>query len=230
MKDGWIGTHIDMNAQASVRNIYILDDDEAVRSSLAFFVASAGFSARAFAVPDAFLAEADNLSPGCVLLDIRMPVLDGFQILERLEKKRAVLPAVVMTGHGDIATAVRAMKLGACDFVEKPFEENVLLEILRRVFVALDDNLRDLSRRDDVRARLDRLTAREREVLAGLIAGRANKLIAYDLDISVRTVEMHRAGMMERLGVRTLADALRLAMEGGVGLPPVPAGLIARPA
>ena len=212
-----------MNALSSLRHVYILDDDEAVRSSLQFFLASAGFLPRSFSLPDAFLTEVDTLSPGCVLVDIRMPGLDGFQVLDRLETRRAVLPAVVMTGHGDIAAAVRAMKAGASDFIEKPFEEDVLLEILDRVRTALATSISDLSRRDDIRSRLNRLTGREREVLASLVAGRPNKLIAYELNISVRTVEMHRAAMMERLGVRTFAEALRLAIESRIdGVPPVP--------
>lgn len=210
--------------------IYIIDDDDAVRSSLEFFFTSVGFSPRTFAVSADFLAEASALRPGCVLLDIRMPGSDGFHVLERLEDRRAVLPIVMMTGHGDVANAVRAMKLGACDFVEKPFNEDVLLEIVRRIFATLADNVRSVGQRANVRARLAGLTPREREVLTGLIAGRPNKTIAYDLDISVRTVEMHRAAMMERLGVQTFAEALRLAIEGGIAVPPLPTPVFARAA
>ena len=206
------------NAAVAGRAVYILDDDEAVRSSLQFFLASAGFAPRTFARSDVFLDAAEGLAPGCVLLDVRMPGFDGFEVLERLEGMRAALPTLIMTGHGDIATAVRVMKLGACDFIEKPFEEDLLIEILERIFSMLGDNVRRLERQHYVRSRLSRLTDREREVLAGLVVGRANKVIAYDLDISIRTVEMHRAAMMERLGVRTFADALRLAIEGGIGV------------
>ncbi|KAB7646242.1 response regulator transcription factor [Polymorphobacter fuscus] len=203
--------------------IYILDDDHSVRTSLGFFLANAGFATRSFADAASFLDAADSLSPGCVLLDLRMPEIDGFEVLERLATKRAALPVVVMTGHGDVGTAVRAMKLGALDFVEKPYEENMLLGILARVFMLLDNQVRDLGRQAEMRARIARLTDREREVLVGLLAGRANKLIAYDLGISVRTVEMHRSAMMERLGVRSLVEALRIAIAAGLALPPAAA-------
>lgn len=200
--------------------VYIVDDNAMVRASVAAFLESAGFPSRQFSAPGMFLDEADSLSPGCVLLDVRMPEIDGFQVLQKLAEKRSVLPVVIMTGHGDVVTAVRAMKLGAHDFIEKPFEKNMLLGILARVFTMLDRTVRDRARQDDVTARLARLTDREREVLVGLLSGRSNKLIAYDLDISIRTVEMHRSAMMDRLGVRTFVGALRLGIEGGLALPP----------
>ena len=195
--------------------VYVVDDDADVRASLAYFLASAGFAERAFADPRTFLAEAGDLAPGCVLLDVRMPVMDGFEVLEHLAGQLR-LPIVVMTGHGDVVTAVRTMKLGAVDFLEKPFEEAVLLEILQRTFDTLGDTVRGLDRRRDAQARLAALTDREREVLVALLGGCANKVIAFDLGLSVRTVEMHRAAMMDRLGVRTFAEALRLALDGGI--------------
>ncbi len=197
-------------------SVYIVDDDADVRQSVAFFLATAGFITRSFADPQVFLADVNGLSPGCVLLDIRMPGIDGFEVLERLRSQQSPLLAVVMTGHGDVVTAVRAMKLGAVDFLEKPFEEEAVLQILSRTFATLGGSLRDRDRRRDARARLDALTDREREVLIALLAGRANKVIAFELDISVRTVEMHRAAMMDRLRVKTFAEALRLALDGGI--------------
>ncbi|MBC7506301.1 MAG: response regulator [Sandarakinorhabdus sp.] len=197
------------------RNIvYIVDDDQSVRESLAFFLTTLDYSAQQFADPEAFVRASATLAPGCVLLDIRMPGIDGLEVLESLQQAREVLPVVVMTGHGDVTTAVRAMKLGACDFLEKPFDEDTLLDILVRTFASLDGAVVSLGRLDGVRVRLARLSQREREVLVSLLAGRPNKVIAHELDISVRTVEMHRAGMMARLGVRTLSEALRLAIEG----------------
>lgn len=209
----------------SVRMIYIVDDDEAVRMSTAFFLESVGFATRQFEDGTAFLAAADNLRPGCVLLDVRMPVIDGLEVLAELAGRRAQLPVVVMTGHGDVTTAVRAMQLGALDFIEKPFEEAIVMMILGRVFAALDDSVLSDSRGRDARDRIARLSDREREVLNGLIAGLANKILAFQIGISVRTIEMHRAGMMDRLGVRTFAEALCLAFDAGV----VRSGEIPRP-
>ena len=201
------------------RIVYILDDDKIVRSSLAFFCITAGFKVVTFASSEAFLAEIDTLEPGCVLLDIRMPIYDGFHVLKCLSRRRLVLPTVMMAGHGDVITAVRSIKLGAFDFIEKPFEEESMMETLNGVFSGLEVDRRVSHRQECLRARLERLTVREREVLGGLIAGRPNKLIAYDLSISVRTVEMHRAALMERLGVRSLAETICMAIEGGLGSP-----------
>ncbi len=196
--------------------IYIVEDDQAVRASLDFFLSTTEFCARQFDDAAAFLAEASSLPPGCVLLDIRMPGIDGFEVLERLRQAGSALPVVVMTGHGDITTAVRAMKLGARDFLEKPFEEEVLIDILVRIFATLDGELRESHGRIDACARLACLSQREREVLVALLDGQSNKLIAHELGISIRTVEMHRASMMERLGVRTFAEALRLGVVGNL--------------
>lgn len=195
--------------------VYIVDDDAAVRGSLTFFLMTAGFAARPYADPSTFLADAASLPPGCVLLDVRMPGISGFEVLERLAPRRAELPVVIMTGHGDVVTAVRAMKSGARDFLEKPFEEEMLLAILAQVFATLAGDVREQCRVADARSRLAALTDREREVLVRLLAGQPNKLVAFDLQISIRTVEMHRAAMMDRLQVRTFAEALRLALEGG---------------
>ncbi len=199
-----------------LNRVYIVDDDADVGASLEFFLGTAGFATTVFADPRIFMDASSHLAPGCVLLDLRMPNIDGFEVIQQLNRNASALPIVVMTGHGDVVTAVRVMKLGAIDFIEKPFEEATLLEILSRTFALLAGNIRDRERRSMARARLDRLTDREREVLVALLAGHANKVVAFELDISVRTVEMHRAAMMERLGVRTFAEALRLALEGGI--------------
>ena len=201
-----------------LNRVYIVDDDADVGASLEFFLGTAGFATTTFADPRIFMDVSSHLPPGCVLLDLRMPNIDGFEVIQQLNHRASALPVVVMTGHGDVVTAVRVMKQGALDFIEKPFEEHTLLEILSRTFALLAGNIRERERRSVARERLDRLTDREREVLVALLAGRANKVVAFELDISVRTVEMHRAAMMERLGVRSFAEALRLALEGGIDL------------
>lgn len=200
------------------RFVYIVDDDNEVRASTLFFLRSLGMSPQAFEDGAGLLAQLADLRPGCVLLDIRMPGIDGFQVIEALAGRHAQLPIVVVTGHGDVVTAVRAMKLGACDFVEKPFEEELLLSILERVFASLDENVATDERRSQAIALLQSLTDREDDVLRGLVAGRSNKLLAHDLGVSVRTIEMHRSHMMDRLGVHSLAEALRLAFVAGVEL------------
>jgi two-component system response regulator FixJ len=163
----------------------------------------------------AFLDAAPDADPGCVLLDVRMPEIDGLQVIEMLGARITQLPVIVMTGHGDIATAVRAMKLGASDFLEKPFEEAALIETIERVFVTLGQHVLVADRCSDAKCRLDTLTKRENDVLCGLASGLSNKVLAYRLGLSVRTVEMHRSNMMNRLAVRSLPEALRLAYLAG---------------
>jgi two-component system response regulator FixJ len=165
-----------------------------------------------------FLADARELAPGCVLLDIRMPGLDGLSVVERMREQRQRLPVIIMTGHGDIATAVRAMKLGAIDFLEKPFEEPVMIQALERGFALLERNAQEDRERREAEQRIEALTPRERDVLALLSEGKSNKEVAIALDLSVRTVEMHRATMFDRLGVRTLPEALRLAFRAHADL------------
>ena len=193
--------------------IYIVDDDEPVRSSLAFFLSAAGYKVQVYGGGQELVNDVANLAPGCLLLDVRMPGMDGFEVIAALSGYRAQLPVVVMTGHGDTATAVRAMKAGALEFLEKPFEESVLIDILARVFAQLGRRIEDHDRRTAALSLMTSLSERERNVLDGLCSGRSNKVLAYDLGISVRTVEMHRGSMMERLGVRSLAEALRIAFD-----------------
>lgn len=201
------------------RRIYIVDDDVEVRMSLTFFLSTAGFFARPSSGGVAFLADVDDLRPGCVLLDMRMPDLDGIEVIEALGDRIDRFPVVVVTGHGDVSTAVRAMKMGASDFLEKPFAEDVLLETVGRVFETLEAGLTARDERTSACERIQALTKRERDVLLGLAGGYSNKIIAHRLDLSVRTVEMHRASMMEHLAVRTLPDALRLAFVCGITAP-----------
>lgn len=202
----------------SERIVYVLDDESEVRRSLGFFLKAAGFRPRPYLTGEDFLAEAGDLPPGCVLLDMRMPELDGLTVIERLGSRLRRLPVILMTGHGDIGTAVRAMKLGAIDFLEKPFEESVLIAALERGFAMLSRDIEEERERREAEQQMEALTPRERDVLALLSEGKSNKEVAIALDLSVRTVEMHRATMFDRLGVRTLPEALRLAFRAGIDL------------
>ena len=193
------------------RTVHVVDDDAAVRRSLERLLDAAGFRAVSYETPMAFLASAPGLSSGCVLLDVRMPGMDGLTLQARLAKLDNHLPVVVMTGQGDVQTAVRAMKAGAVDFIEKPYDDEVLVKAIE---LALSLPRQSDRNREAAEAaqRVAALSPRERQVLDALVAGRPNKVIAYDLGISARTVEVHRARMMERLGVRQLAEAIRLAV------------------
>lgn len=197
-------------------NVYVVDDDREVRRSLSFMLGTAQLNSRPFASGIDFLEALDDLKPGCILLDIRMPEVDGFHVMGELARKRNEWPVIVMTGHGEVSVAVRAMKLGAVDFIEKPFEEALLLSSLERAFTLLKDRGETAERKQQAEDKVNALTAREKEVLQGLMAGLPNKLLARNLGISLRTVEMHRANMMDRLGVNSLAEALTLAVQAGV--------------
>jgi len=194
------------------RTVHVVDDDPAVRRSLERLLDAAGFHVVSYQSPAAFLNAASGLSAGCVLLDIRMPGVDGLEVQARLNRLRVNLPVIVMTGHGDVPSAVRAMKAGAVDFLEKPFDDETLLNAIGGAFAKASRLIG--GDREAVRAaqRIATLSPREREVLDALLAGRPNKIIAFDLNISVRTVEVHRARMMGRLGTKQFADAIRLAV------------------
>ena len=193
--------------------IYVVDDDEAIRRSLSFLLKTSGFSVRLFDGGLPFLKDAADLPTGCVLLDVRMPDMDGLEVQRELRTRGVMLPVVIMTGHGDVDMAVSAMKAGASDFIEKPFEKFALLtciEAARKQSVAARGAG---ARAQEARARLNILTDRERDVLNGLVDGLPNKSIAYDLGISPRTVEIHRANLMQKLDVKSLAEALRIAFH-----------------
>jgi two-component system, LuxR family, response regulator FixJ len=177
---------------------------------------AAGYQVNAFAGGEEFLQRLHSLEPGAIVLDLRMPVVDGFQVLTTLNEQGVSWPAIVMTGHGEVPVAVKAMKLGAIDFLEKPFSEEALLGALTRAFQLLQERAGKSEAKREAQERIEKLTGRESEVLRGLLAGLSNKLIARKLDISLRTVEMHRANMMDRLGVGSLAEALTLAVQAGV--------------
>ncbi|OYU15047.1 MAG: DNA-binding response regulator [Alphaproteobacteria bacterium PA4] len=193
------------------RQVYIVDDEAAVRRSLAFMLKTAGFAVEAFESGEAFLKVAATLVPGAVLLDMRLSGMDGLAVQEALRGRGLLLPVVFITGHGDITLAVRAMKAGAVDFIEKPFEKATLLAALAQAHLHNDGRDQQHRLAEAARTRLNVLTPREHDVLAGLVDGHANKVIAYDLGISPRTVEIHRANLMAKLDVNSLSEALRIA-------------------
>lgn len=200
------------------RSVYIVDDDAAVRAATQTLLEVAGYTPQPFESGDQFLEEADLSGGGCALLDICMPGRTGLEVQEVLAKRGSSLSVVVVTGHGDIATAVQAMKAGATDFLEKPYEPDALLEAVHRGLRLSAENATGV-RSQDAKARIARLTPRECEVLHALMAGGSNKSIARAMDVSPRTVEMHRANMMERLGARSLSEALRIAYDAGLSPP-----------
>src|SRR5580704_10869773 len=202
----------------SKRVVHIIDDDAAVRRALVRLLRSMGFTAMTYETAQAVLDDAATLSSGCILLDLQMPGMDGIELLGRLGELGVDLPVIVVTGHGDVPTAVRAMKAGAVDFIEKPIDETQL-------FAAIDAALAEkkFAVRDRAVAgateRLALLSPRERQVLEAIAIGRPSKLIAYDLGISVRTVEVHRAHMLDRLGVHNVAEAIRIAVMAALAKP-----------
>jgi two-component system response regulator FixJ len=202
---------------ASKRLVHLVDDEASIRRSASFMLKAAGYDVETYASGVEFLKVARDVEPGCILLDVRMPEMDGLQVQEELLARGVSLPVVVLTGHGDVGVAVRALRSGAVHFLEKPFERQALLSALEEAFSRLEhDDLAKL-RASDANVRLAALSPRERDVLVGLARGLPNKTIAYDMGISPRTVEIHRANVMEKLGVRTLSDALRIAFAAGVG-------------
>jgi two-component system response regulator FixJ len=199
------------------RTVHLVDDDEAIRRSVSFMLRTSGLVVKTYPSGLEFLGAAEGLAPGCVLLDVRMPGMDGLEVQQALKERDLRLPVIVMTGHGDVSLAVQAMKAGAVDFIEKPFEKATLFEALDQGFAQLAQAGARAVRGEEAQARLSVLTPREHEVLEGLVKGHPNKTIAYDLGISPRTVEIHRANVMSKLGVASLSDALRIAFAAGLG-------------
>ncbi|TPG14585.1 response regulator transcription factor [Sphingomonas oligophenolica] len=200
----------------STRVVYIVDDDSMVRRSLSFSLATAGFATRAFASGRDFLDAVDSLGSGCVLLDIRMPDIDGIAVLDQLATRAQRFAVVAMTGHGDVHTAVSAMKRGAQDFIEKPFSNKALVDVLTTLFQALPAQADADAEHRDAIDRVTKLTSRERDVLRGMVAGQSSKTLAHELGIGIRTVEMHRTHLMATMGARSLADVVRIALTAGM--------------
>jgi two-component system response regulator FixJ len=202
---------------AQDRLVHVVDDEESIRRSLDFLLRSASYQVEKWEDGEAFLKGADRTQPACVLLDVRMPGMDGLQVQAEMAARGYNLPVIVLTGHGDIATAVRAMRGGAVDFLEKPFNRERLLQALATGFAQLGDREGARNRQEWARTQVALLTEREQEVLEGLACGYPNKTIAYDLGISSRTVEVYRANAMTKLEVTNFADALRVAFAAGMG-------------
>ncbi|MFC3714391.1 response regulator transcription factor [Sphingoaurantiacus capsulatus] len=202
--------------------IFVVDDDAAVRQATCWALRAAGYDARDFDSGEAFLRDADVAGPGCAVLDLNMPGLSGLDVLQRLRERTSPLRIIMLTGYGDVPTAVRAIQAGAADFIEKPYDPDALVAAIDRAMeqpggpTVVPLQAAADRRGDAARERLRQLSPRQRQVLQGLVAGHPNKIIAQDLGVSPRTIEMHRADMMDRLGVANLSEALRLAYDAGM--------------
>jgi len=201
-----------MNLPQIASTVYIVDDDEAVRDSLRWLLEANSYRVRAYASAESFLAEYDEQQPGVLIVDVRMPGMSGLELQEQLIARKSTMPVVFITGHGDIPMAISTMKKGAVDFLEKPFDETALREIVGRMFEQANQRLSQAKAVRQHEAMLARLTSREQQVLERIVAGRLNKQIADDLGISIKTVEAHRANIMEKLQVTTVADLMQVAL------------------
>jgi FixJ family two-component response regulator len=193
--------------------VFIVDDDDAVRSSLRLLLKSVGLAAVTYGSARDFLAAWDPDQPGCLVLDVRMPSMSGLELQEELNRRGAIVPVIFITGHGDIPMAVEAMQHGAFDFLQKPFRDQDLIDRIQRAIERDARNRADLLEKDKIRGRYESLTPREREVLALVTAGKANKVMAGDLGVSQRTVEIHRARVMEKMEASSLAQLVRMVMD-----------------
>ncbi|MBR0914652.1 response regulator FixJ [Bradyrhizobium japonicum] len=196
--------------------VYVIDDDEAMRDSLHFLLDSSGYKVTSFDTAQAFLDMLPGLAFGCVVSDVRMPGLDGIELLKRMKAQHSPFPILIMTGHGDVPLAVEAMKLGAVDFVEKPFEDDPLTAMIESALRQAAPAVKNEAIAQDIAARVASLSPRERQVMQGLVAGLSNKLIAPDYDISPRTIEVYRANVMTKMQANSLSELVRLAMRAGL--------------
>ena len=194
------------------RVVHVIDDDEGLRESLAFLLRSAKLEVRSFDSAKAFLDVLPDAALGCVITDVRMPEMSGIELLRRLKELKIGVPVIVITGHGDIALAVEAMKIGAADFFEKPFDDDLLVASVHAALQQQQDQTKRGIERAEIEHRIATLSPREKDTLAGLIEGRANKQIAFDLGISPRTVEIYRANLMNKMQANSLSDLVRMAL------------------
>jgi len=198
--------------------LFVVDDDEAVRDSLEALLGNKGYNIRTFDSGKKFLDDIDGLAQqACLLLDIRMPGLDGLKVLDRLTDKKLPLAVIMITGHADVSIAVRAMKAGATDFIEKPFTQNVILTAVAKAFESLNDAELPAADKREIINKLNNLTPRERDVFSRLVDGLTNKEIARELEISPRTVEVYRAGVMDKMGARNLSSLVKMGLAAGLG-------------
>lgn len=196
--------------------IYVIDDDDAVRQSLEFMLKAAGIKARSFESAKAFMTQLPEIDSGCIVTDVRMPDVTGIDLLRHVKKTHPDLPVIVITGHGDISLAVEAMKIGATDFLEKPFDGQQLLTAVRSALSQDATAGKHKAEMAEIQEKLAALSNRERQVLEGLVNGSANKNIAFDLGISPRTVEIYRANLMTKMAANSLSDLVRMAMLAGI--------------
>jgi two-component system response regulator FixJ len=201
---------------ADKARVYVIDDDAAMRDSLQFLLDATGFDVTLFESAQGFLDSLPGLAFGCVVSDVRMPGIDGIELLKHMKAMRSSFPILIMTGHGDVPLAVEAMKLGAVDFLEKPFEDERLTTMIESAIRQAEPTARDEAVTQDIAARIATLSPRERQVMDGLMAGLSNKLIAREYDISPRTIEVYRANVMTKMGANSLSELVRLAMRAGV--------------
>jgi two-component system, LuxR family, response regulator FixJ len=196
--------------------VHVIDDDEALRDSLTFLLRTAGLRVQTHASASAFLAVLPGADLACIVTDVRMPGMSGIELLRRLKELGISVPVIVVTGHGDVPLAVEAMKFGAADFLEKPFDDEILLASVRSALRQRIGEVKRQTERAEIDARLATLSPRERDVLGGLVAGQANKQIAFDLGISPRTVEIYRANLMDKMKAGSLSDLVRMALIAGI--------------
>jgi two-component system response regulator FixJ len=192
--------------------VHVIDDDQAMRDSLAFLLGASGLAARTWDSADSFLDELDAAASGVVVTDVRMPGTSGLELVRRLKARDCALPIIMITGHGDVPLAVEAMKAGVVDFLEKPFDEQNLLAAIRSALEGYSKTETDEAERERIRQAIEHLTPREREVLQGVVQGKLNKVIAHDLSISPRTVEVYRANVMSKTGARSLSELVRMVL------------------
>ena len=195
---------------------HVIDDDDALRDSLSFLLASADIRAETYASAAEFLKALPDIASGCVVTDIRMPGMSGMELLKHLKQGGSALQVIVMTGHGDVPLAVEAMRLGAADFIEKPFDDEAFIASVRMAIARQREAGQSHALKSEVQKKIESLSTRERQVLAGLVAGNPNKRIAYDLGISPRTVEIYRANLMTKMQAGSLSDLVRMALVAGV--------------
>jgi two-component system response regulator FixJ len=200
--------------------VYVIDDDDAVRQSLEFLLKTAKIKVQGFDSAKAFFEILPQVKSGCIITDIRMPEITGIDLLHRVKELKLDVPVIVITGHGDITLAVEAMKVGAVDFLEKPFDDEMILSSIRTALNKDADSTRQKVEQTQINEKLAALSNREYQVLEGLVAGKPNKIIAFDLGISPRTVEIYRANLMTKMGANSLSDLVRMAMTAGIlGMP-----------